>query len=440
MESFTKVAQETEAPAIRRPGSAKVMPQLIAVVGLGYVGLPTALALHRAGRAVLGLDVSAKRLAEIHEEACDLVPEDRERLATALGDSERFEISSEGARLAEADAVIICVPTPIDAHQVPDLRALNAACESVCRHARAGQTIVLTSTTYVGATRDLLVEPLTERGFTIGSDICVAFSPERIDPANTTFPQEAVPRVLGAVSRRCALKAKQIVSTVAPSVHLVSSPEAAEMTKLYENAFRAVNVTLANEMAGAARVLGLSAPEIVDAAATKPYGFMPFRPGPGVGGHCIPCDPHYLLWQLRPHHSMPLVERAMAGIAQRPRQVADRAAEVLAREAGRGLFDARVLLVGVAYKPGVADVRESSALALIDLLQQRGAQVEYHDPLVPVVEQKSGTLIAVAEPDPSAYDLLIAHTLHPEFDYGFLEGEHPLLDCTYRLSRRNAHL
>jgi len=440
MESITKVDQRVQVPGARPTRHPRVDSERIAVVGLGYVGLPTALALHRAGGTVLGLDISQRRLAEIHEGLCDLTPADHERLAEALGDADRFEISSETDRLAEADGVIICVPTPIDSHQVPDLRALTAACACVCAHARAGQTIVLTSTTYVGATRDLLVEPLTERGFTIGSDICVAFSPERIDPANTSFPQEAVPRVLGASSTQCARRGAQIVSAVAPTVHLVSSPEAAEMTKLYENAFRAVNVTLANEMAEAARVLGLSAPEIVDAAATKPYGFMAFQPGPGVGGHCIPCDPHYLLWQLRPHHSMPLVEQAMAGIAQRPRQVADRAAEVLAREAGRGLVDARILLVGVAYKPGVADVRESSAVALIELLRTRGARVEYHDPLVPVVERGGETLIAVAEPNPSGYDLLIAHTLHPEFDYGFLDGDRPLLDCTYRLPGRTAHL
>jgi UDP-N-acetyl-D-glucosamine dehydrogenase len=438
MDSFTEVANGAKPAPLR--ASAPTDSSQIAIVGLGYVGLPTALALHQANRAVLGIDVSEKRLVEIREGACDLTPADHERLSAALGDTERFQTTNDCTRLAEADAVVICVPTPIDRHHVPDLRALEGACASVCRHARAGQTIILTSTTYVGATRDLLVRPLIERGFAIGTDICVAFSPERIDPANVAYPQELVPRVLGASSARCARKARQVVSAVAPSVHLVSSPEAAEMTKLYENVFRAVNVTLANEMAEAARVLGLSAPEIVDAAATKPYGFMPFQPGPGVGGHCIPCDPHYLLWQLRPHHSMPLVERAMTGIAQRPRRVAERAAEMLARRSGRSLADARVLLVGVAYKPGVADVRESSALSLIELLRERGATVEYHDPLVPVVEGSGETLIAVPDPDPAEYDLLIAHTLHPEHEYGFLEGDWPLLDCTYRLKDRDAHL
>ncbi len=436
MEAFTGVPGRTTRET---PQTPRTRSELIGIVGLGYVGLPTALAMHNAGRSVLGIDISQKRLAEIREEVCDLTPADRERLTAALSDEERFDLTGDCSRLAEADALIICVPTPIDTHQVPDLRALKAACETVCRHARAGQTIILTSTTYVGTTRDFLVEPLAERDFVMGGDICVAFSPERIDPANTDFPQETVPRVLGAVTPRCARRAQEVISTVAPSVHLVSSPEAAELTKLYENIFRAVNLTLANEIAEAAGVLGLAAPEIIDAAATKPYGFMPFHPGPGVGGHCIPCDPHYLLWQLRPHHSMPLVERAMTGIAQRPRRVADRAAEVLAHEAGRGLIDARILLVGVAYKPGVSDVRESSALTLIDLLHDRGARVEYHDPLVPVLEVGSETLISVTDPDPGDYDLVIAHTLHPQFDYGFVNGG-ALLDCTYRLSGRNAHL
>lgn len=423
----------------RRKAEAK--SRLIAVIGLGYVGLPTALALREAGRSVLGIDISERRLAEIRDRLCDLTTADHERLCAALDDGEQFRITGDCAQLARADAILICVPTPIDAHHVPDLRALRGACETVCEHARRGQTIVLTSTSYVGTTRDLLVTPLTERGFAVGRDICVAFSPERIDPANTDFPQERVPRVLGAASPMCAERAREVVGAVAPTVHVVSSPEAAEMTKLYENVFRAVNVTLANELAEASRVLNLSASEVIDAAATKPYGFMSFHPGPGVGGHCIPCDPHYLLWQLRAlHQCMPLVEKAMAGIAQRPLQVVERAAELLSRESGRGLCGARVLLVGVAYKPGVADIRESPALTLIELLEERGAQVEYHDPLVPVIERDGGALIAAGHPDASAYNLVIAHTLHPEGNYSFLDQAWPLLDCTYRLTGRKASL
>jgi nucleotide sugar dehydrogenase len=414
---------------------------VIAVVGLGYVGLPTALALRSAGRSVLGIDISDARLQDIRRGLCDLTAADQERLTDALGDEGRFQITSDCSRIAEADAVLICVPTPIDAHHVPDLTAVRSSCETVCRYARRGQTIILTSTSYVGTTRDLLVEPLRERGFAVGRDICIASSPERIDPANIAFPQEVVPRVLGATSPRCARAASAIVSAVAPLVHVVSSPEAAEMTKLYENVFRAVNITLANEMADAAQVLGLSPSEIVDAAATKPYGFMPFQPGPGVGGHCIPCDPHYLLWQLRARHQeMPLVERAMSGIAGRPQYVADRAGEVLSRERGRGLCGARVLLLGVAYKPGVADVRESPALTLIEILHERGARVEYHDPFVPVIEHAGETLIAVAEPEAAAYDLVIVHTLHPDASYGFVEGAWPVLDCTYRLPGRTVPL
>jgi UDP-N-acetyl-D-glucosamine dehydrogenase len=439
MESLVReVAEESRGSVELRPQAAAPVPAsrtgLIAVVGLGYVGLPSALALHQAGRSVLGIDVSARRLTEIRAGECDLTDADRARLALALDERERFEVSGALDRLAEAEAVLICVPTPIDAHHVPDLRALRGCCEEVCRHARRGQTIILTSTSYVGTTRDLLVTPLEERGLRVGRDVCVAFSPERIDPANSAFPQELVPRVLGASSPTCAEKAAAIVAAVAPAVHLVSSPEAAEMTKLYENVFRAVNIALANEMAEASRALGLSTAEVIDAAATKPYGFMPFQPGPGVGGHCIPCDPHYLLWQLRPRHQpMPLLERAMAGIAQRPLLVVERAAELLSRQCARGLAGARILIVGVAYKPAVADVRESPALTLIELLGERGAEVAYHDPLVPVIEPGGETLIAVAEPDPDAYDLVIAHTIHPQGDYGFLEQAPALLDCTYRL-------
>ena len=423
----------------RRPRTAV---ESVAIVGLGYVGLPTALSLHRAGARVIGIDVSAERLKLVRRRMVDLTSADHGRLEQALADPGRFHLTRRAAAAAEADAVIVCVPTPIDRHHVPDLRALEAAARTVSQNARPGQVIILTSTAYVGSTRQLIVEPLRRRGLVAGIDVCVAFSPERIDPANVAYPQELVPRVIGAVSDRCADRAEAVIRLVAPATTRVSSPEAAEMTKLYENVFRAVNISLANELADACRELELSPREVIDAAATKPFGFMPFRPGPGVGGHCIPCDPHYLIWQLRARKvHLPLVEQAMTAIALRPAHVVARAAEVMSHVHHRGLKDARVLIVGVAYKPGVADIRESSALALLAGLRRGGADVSYYDPLVPVVETDTGPLISVAgPPDAAGYDLVIAHTVHPDVDHGFLDDAWPLLDCTYSVGARRIEL
>jgi UDP-N-acetyl-D-glucosamine dehydrogenase len=413
----------------------------VAIVGLGYVGLPTALSLHEAGAAVVGVDTSSARLRSIRRGIVDLTASDHERLGRAVADPDRFSLTRSGDALGAADAVIVCVPTPIDEHHVPDLRALSAATRTVCRHARRGQVIIVTSTAYVGSTRELVAALLRARGLDVGRDICVAFSPERIDPANAAYPQELVPRVIGAVSERCAERAEAVIELVAPTTR-VSSPEAAEMTKLYENVFRAVNISLANELADACRELSLSPREVIGAAATKPFGFMPFRPGPGVGGHCIPCDPHYLIWQLRARQvHMPLVERAMTAIALRPSQVAERAADVISQDHKRGVAGSRILVVGVSYKPGVSDVRESSALVLIAALRRRGAEVFYYDPLVPVVDTPSGPMISVAgPPDCRDYDLVIAHTVHPGFDHGFLADAWPLLDCTYSLEGRRIEL
>lgn len=260
------------------------------------------------------------------------------------------------------------MPTPVDRHLVPDLGALSAACASVVEHAVPGQLLMLTSTTYVGTTRDLLVEPLTARGFVVGEDIFVAFSPERIDPGNARHTQDTTPRVVGGTGRETTDRAAAVLARTAPSVHVLPSPEAAEMTKLWENTFRAVNIALANEFAENCRTLGIDPIPVIEAAATKPYGFMPFYPGPGVGGHCIPCDPHYLLWQLRAERTAsPVIEAAMTAIAGRPGMVVRRVRELLG-ERGLATVGARVLVVGIAYKPGVADLRESPALEIIEEL------------------------------------------------------------------------
>src|SRR5450755_1553842 len=403
-----------------------------AIVGLGYVGLPTAAALHERCGRIIGIDLSQPRLQAIMAGEADLGEPDRVRLDAALSDGV-LELTSDPAAVTEADAVIICVPTPVDGNYLPDLGALRAACASVAAHARPGQTLILTSTTYAGTTRELLAVPLEERGLRVGTDVFVAFSPERIDPGNADHLQRETPRVVGGITPGCAARAAAVIGQLTDEVYLVSSPEAAEATKLYENIFRAVSLALANEFADACGALGLDPVEVTLAAGTKPYGFLGAFPGPGVGGHCIPCDPHYLLWQLdRRQRPAPLIKQAMRSIAERPDRVADRAAELLA-EGGVAVAGARVIVVGVAYKAGVQDLRESPALPLMAGLRRRGAQVSYHDPLVPVVRLDGGqTVASVPAPDGADYDLAIVHTLHPGVDYAWVGGCPRVLDGTYQ--------
>jgi nucleotide sugar dehydrogenase len=405
----------------------------IAIVGLGYVGLPTALAFVHAGRSVIGVDVSQARLGAIRADHVDLVSRDHERLATAMADGS-LELSDDSDAIASAETVIVCVPTPVDHHLVPDLQLLAAACEAVVQRAVAGQVIVLTSTTYVGTTRDLLVRPLEARGFRMGQDICVAFSPERIDPGNTDVPQEDVARVVGGITPVCSGRAAQVISAYARRIHVVSSPEVAELTKLFENSFRAVNIALVNELADISRELQVEVMEVIEAAKTKPYGFMAFHPGSGVGGHCIPCDPHYLLWQLKgSRRSAPLLEQAMASIAGRPRQVVERARELLA-EGSKSLRGASVLVVGVSYKAGVADCRESPALEILERLAAAGAEVGYTDAFVPELRLGDGTVQVALEAGPGGFvgDLVILNTVHPGVDHSWVVGHPLILDATYR--------
>ncbi|GGL17153.1 nucleotide sugar dehydrogenase [Mangrovihabitans endophyticus] len=405
----------------------------VAVVGLGYVGLPTALALHKAGKSVLGLEISCRRLDDIRAGRADLLPSDNDRLAGALDDEHAFQMTTDTARLAEAATVLVCVPTPIDHHLLPDLKPLAAACVDVVAHTVSGQTLILTSTTYVGCTRDFLVEPLRRRGLEAGSDIFVVFAPERIDPGVADHAQADCPRVVGGVTEQCVAHATELLAACAGYVHPVSSVEAAEMTKLYENTFRAVNISLANEFADISRGLGVDIVEVIAAAATKPYGFMPFHPGPGVGGHCIPCDPHYLLWQLRADRvHAPLIETAMERVASRPGNVVRRCGEVLSTT-GTMLAGAKVLVLGVAYKPDVADVRESPALEIIDRLRAAGATVSYADPHIDLIDTADGELTADPAPEATEWDLVLVHTLHRGADIAWLERAPVVLDATFRL-------
>jgi nucleotide sugar dehydrogenase len=424
------VFNESDALPFIQPPSSDVL--VVAVLGLGYVGLPTSLALRDAGFPVMGVDISERRLQAIISGQVDLLDRDRPRLTAAI-DSGQFALTTDAANLRMADAVIIAVPTPVDEDLNPDLTAVRSACAAAVENARAGQTIILTSTTYVGTTRDLLVDPLEERGFTVGEDIHVAFAPERINPGDALWEQAAVPRVLGGVSEACTIAAAQVLAPTASQLHVVSSPETAEFTKLQENTFRAVNLAFANEMATAAGFYGVDPVEVVGAAATKPYGFLAHYPGPGVGGHCIPVDPYYLLEPLRDGGiETPVTEQAMAAVAGRPSMVADRALELTGK---RGITeaDAKVLLVGVAYKPGVEDYRESPALQIAARLVERGAQVSYHDPLVPIVPVAgAGTLQSVASPNADDYDLVLVAVAHPGHSYAFLGDAEHVLDATYK--------
>ncbi|HEY4278883.1 MAG TPA: nucleotide sugar dehydrogenase [Conexibacter sp.] len=419
---------QSVAAALRQPA-----PATIAVVGLGYVGLPTALALHAAGAPVIGIDVSEQRLRAIRAADVDLPISDIERLDTALGDDGSMRLSSIPAAVAAADAVIICVPTPVDEARRPDPRALNAACANAVAHARAGQTLVLTSTISVGSTRELLVEPLERRGLRVGEDVFVAFAPERILPGDPTVAQSTVPRVVGGATPRCAEITQELLAPTAGRLHVVSSLEAAEFTKLYENTFRAVNLAFANEMATVSGHLGLDPVEIIDAAATKPYGFLAHYPGPGVGGHCIPVDPYYLLEPLREAGvRAAIAEEAMEQIEARPSVVARRALDLL-RQLSVEWDEATALVVGMAYKPGVADARESPGLAIADELARAGVDVAFHDPRVKQVRMSDGSMLrSVPRPSSAAFDIVVVTALHGGAEREWLAQCDHVLDATYR--------
>jgi UDP-N-acetyl-D-glucosamine dehydrogenase len=440
--------QDTRAAHPARDAERAAGACVVAVVGLGYVGLPTAIALRNAGCRIVGIDVSGPRLSAIRDGGAELLQSEQRDLRRHLA-SDGFVLTNRIKALDAADLVLICVPTPVDEQLRPDPRVLRDACASVVRHARPGQTLVLTSTTYVGTTRELLAEPLSERGLRVGEEVFVAFAPERIDPGVSEHEQLQTPRVLGGVTPACGERAAAVLRHTCKRLHHVSSPEAAELVKLYENTFRAVNIALAFELAEACGTHGLDPIEVTEGAATKPYGFLPHYPSAGVGGHCIAVDPYYLLSDLRERgRPATVAEEALRKVSGRPRHVAWRAHEVLVG-LGRPLPRARVLLVGASYKPGVADTREAPALEIIARLRAEGARVDYHDPLVPSLLLDGVRLSGVAAPDaghareadrgfgapvlePEDYDLAILTTLHPDHDYDWLERCPAVLDCTYR--------
>ena len=356
---------------------------VVGLIGLGYAGLPLAVAFAEAGFRVCGLDLDAERVAQINAGRSYLADVPAERLAALQG---RLTATTDGAVLRECDAITICVPTPLSKAQAPDISAIVSATEEIARWLRPGQLVVLESTTYPGTTDEVVLPLLEAGGLRVGEDFFLAFAPERIDPGNTRFAARNTPKVVGGVTPACRQAATALYEQVIERVVPVSSTRTAEMAKLLENTFRAVNIALVNEMAMMCDALDVDVWEVIEAAATKPFGFMPFYPGPGLGGHCIPVDPYYLSWKLKTlNQTARFIELAGEVNGRMPGFVVGKVADAL-NDQRQAVNGSSVLLLGVSYKRDVADTRESPALEILELLHARGACLSYHDPYVPALE------------------------------------------------------
>ncbi len=409
----------------------------IAIIGLGYVGLPLAVAFAKNGFSVTGIDVDEAKVAAVNRGESyinDISTAELTRWTTAGQDGGRIVATTDYAALSEMDAAIICVPTPLNKTRDPDVRFLIAAGKSIARYLHPGMVIVLESTTYPGTTEELLL-PMLEKGGDgaqrgkVGEDFFLAFSPERIDPGRTDWTVETTPKVVGGITPDCLDVASALYDQAVASVVPVSSPAAAEMTKLLENTFRAVNIALVNEVALMCDKLGLDVWEVIDAAATKPYGFMKFTPGPGVGGHCIPLDPHYLSWKLKTlNYNARFIQLAGEINSDMPRYWVEKVQDAL-NEAEKPVKNSRVLVLGVAYKKDIDDIRESPALDIIALLKAKGADVRYHDPHVPEFSYDDFSLTSEPDLDAAlaAADCVMIVTDHSAYDWRKVIERVPLL-------------
>jgi len=400
----------------------------IAIIGLGYVGLPLAVEFACAGFSVTGLEVDDRKIEMINS-GRSYVLDVPDALVADLVDRRLLSATGDGAVLRDADAVIICVPTPLSKTRDPDISYIVAAVDQIMCHAHPDMLVVLESTTYPGTTDELLLSRIEAAGFQVGHDVFLAFSPERVDPANPVYGVRNTPKVIAGATPACLNVAMALYSHAVERLVPVSSTRAAEMVKLLENTFRAVNIGLVNEMALICNKLGLDVWEVIDAASTKPYGFMPFYPGPGLGGHCLPIDPLYLSWKLRTlNYTTRFIDLADTINTQMPHHVVDRVTEGLNtfRKAVNG---ARVLILGVAYKPGVNDARESPAFEIIRLLFQRGASLVYHDPYVPHLEHQEFHLdsVALTEAELEAADCVVIVTNHPNYDWEWVTAHTQLI-------------
>jgi UDP-N-acetyl-D-glucosamine dehydrogenase len=400
---------------------------LFGIVGLGYVGLPLAIGLVNAGYRVLGFDVQ-QRVVDGLNAGHSHVKDVSDAQLRAVVDSGRFSATADMSRLGEPDAISICVPTPLSKFKDPDVSYIVAATDAVKRTLRRGQAIILESTTYPGTTREIMQPALESTGLEVGKDFFLAFSPERVDPGNPTYGTRNTPKVVGGITDDCRRVAMALYQPAIDTLVPVSTTEAAELVKLLENTFRSVNIGLVNEMAIVCDKLGVDVWEVMEAAATKPFGFMKFLPGPGLGGHCIPIDPHYLAWKMRGlNYKTRFIDLAGELNTEMPLFWVRKLAEAL-NSRGKAVRGSNVLVLGVAYKRDIEDIRESPALDIIRLLEGQGAIVSYHDPHVPVLNEDGHEFHSVAlTPD------LVAAA-----DCVFIVTDHTIVD--YRMIKRKAKL
>jgi UDP-N-acetyl-D-glucosamine dehydrogenase len=401
----------------------------IGIVGLGYVGLPLAVAFAEAGEEVIGVDVDSSKIAGLREGRSHIEDIPSERLRASL---ERMDLTTRAVDLHRAEAVLLCVPTPLNRNREPDLGPLLGATRTMAGVLARGQLVVLESTTFPGTTREHLVPLLEESGLVAGKDFALAFSPERVDPGRVDYTIKNTPKIVGGLTPECTQRALDVYSRVCESLVPVSAPEVAELAKLLENIFRSVNIALVNELAILADRMDIDIWEVVDAAATKPFGFMRFEPGPGMGGHCLPVDPFYLTWKAREYDMVTeFIELAGKVNKQMPYFCLEKIERAL-NDVGKPVKGSRILMVGVAYKGGVGDLRESPALKIIDLLQQRGGDVSYHDPHVAELPQFG---LRNADLD-GQVDLAVIVTAHPGVDHGAIVEQSPAVLDLRGVTRR----
>lgn len=403
---------------------------IIGIVGLGYVGLPLMLRYSEIGFRVLGFDIDAEKVAHLNQGRSQIQHIPSESIAAAC--RRGFEATTDFCRAGEADALVICVPTPLNSHREPDLSFVINTAESLIPHIRRGQIISLESTTYPGTTDEELRPRIEAQGLKVGEDIFLVFSPEREDPANPDFVTRTIPKVCGGTTPACLKAGQALYGAAVDRVVPVSSTRAAEMTKLLENIHRAVNIGLVNEMKIVADRMGIDIHEVIRAAATKPFGFVPYYPGPGLGGHCIPIDPFYLTWKAREYgvHTR-FIELAGEINSGMPHWVIDKIAGAL-NDRSRAIKGSRVLVLGIAYKKNVDDMRESPAVELMELLTEKGAVVEYSDPHVPVFPKMRKhrfdlTSVPLTAERIGSYDLVLIATNHDAFDYELIRKSAKLI-------------